>query len=157
MAYFITGGFINFSRELAYFIVGGFINAMWTLYPKNLKSKSLRIASVFIHPMVTSIWYCLGVLFGCGRTWGLEGTCYIYTHTSAVVRWENHRTKWDNCPAGHIWFPEGRYEWYEHETCLAFRVLKLLDWSTWSPCNGNCSEHILESPKKGMAPAQQVH
>ena len=47
------------------------------LNPENLKSKSLRIASVFIHPLVTSIWYCLGVLFGCGRTWGLQlqGTC----------------------------------------------------------------------------------
>ena len=31
-------------------------------------------------PLVTSIWYCLGVLFGCGRTWGLEGTCSILFH-----------------------------------------------------------------------------
>ena len=46
-----------------------------TLNPENHKSKSLRIASVFIDPLVTSIWYCLDVFFGCG-TRGLEGTCF---------------------------------------------------------------------------------
>ena len=32
-------------------------------------------SSVFIHPLVISISYCLDVLFECGRTRGLEGTC----------------------------------------------------------------------------------
>ena len=47
---------------------------MKALNPEKLKSKSLRIASVFIHPLVTGISYCLDVLFECGRTRGLQGT-----------------------------------------------------------------------------------
>ena len=48
-----------------------------TTNPKtlNLRSKSLRIGSVFLHSLVTSISYCLDVLFECGRAQGLEGTC----------------------------------------------------------------------------------
>jgi hypothetical protein len=47
-----------------------------TLNPENSKSKSLRIASVFIilYPLVISISYCLDVLFECGPSRGLEGT-----------------------------------------------------------------------------------
>jgi len=56
---------------------------MKTLNPENLKSKSLRTASVFIHPLVISISYCLDVLFDCGRTRGLEGT---YFETALVER-----------------------------------------------------------------------
>ena len=43
-----------------------------TLNPENLKSKSLRVASVFIY--LISISYCLDVFFECEQTRGLEGT-----------------------------------------------------------------------------------
>ena len=38
----------------------------------------MLIASVFMHPLMTSVWYCLGVFSGCGRTWGLAPTCSNY-------------------------------------------------------------------------------
>jgi hypothetical protein len=34
------------------------------------------VCNVFLHPQVTSIWYCLDVLFACGRGWGLVPTCF---------------------------------------------------------------------------------
>jgi hypothetical protein len=37
----------------------------------------LRIACIFVHPQMTSIWYYLGVLFRFGRTWGPAPTSQI--------------------------------------------------------------------------------
>ena len=37
---------------------------------------------------MTSIWYCLGLLFGHGRTWGLAPTCFNqqnWNHAEAIV------------------------------------------------------------------------
>jgi len=42
-----------------------------TLNPENLKSKLLRVVSVFIHPLVT------GCVIWDGRTWGSQGTCFL--------------------------------------------------------------------------------
>ena len=65
----------------------------WNLKSLKLKSKSLCIASVLVHPQVTSIWYCLGRVFGCGRHWswhlitlitGKVGICLGCCQTSPV-------------------------------------------------------------------------
>ena len=53
----------------------------------HLKAKSLRIASVIFHPLVTRMWYCLSGLFGYRQTsgwgeilfcWGFFGYTWIY-------------------------------------------------------------------------------
>ena len=77
---------------------------MKSLNPENLKSKSLRVASVFIHPLVTSISYFLDVLFECGRTRGLEGTCFpMYFHVSRESELKRIRFSSDIALRGERW------------------------------------------------------
>ena len=54
-----------------------------TLNPEHLKSKSLRMASVFIYPLVISMSDCLDVLFECGRPRG----CGEHVSTDEVFQW----------------------------------------------------------------------
>ena len=91
---FGINGNIYVHQQRIYFFAGHLRLAMLkpkTLNPKNLKSKSLCIASVFIRPLVISISYCRDVLFECGQTRSLEGTCFHeFTMVLTTPNWFKH-------------------------------------------------------------------
>ena len=66
---------------------------------------------------MTSIWYCLGLLFGHGRTWGLAPTCFNqqnWNHAEAIVVVRLKQQKWGLLLlvwCGYTWWTVGIKWW----------------------------------------------